>query len=607
MARRLLQLLCAALVLLLGMTLSAAALPAAAQSHGLQVVDLQTENATERLGLDVERPRLSWRLEADRRGVAQSAYQVQVASTVPALTDGEGDVWDSGKVESDDSAQIAYAGPPLDPGTRYYWRVRIWDETGTASGWSAPTWWETGLFEEADWADSEWITHTFDRELPSYGDMTLELDIAVLNSAAGVFFRADEAGNGYMWQLNTTGDVPMLRPHVRVDGGYTLLDEIPLDGVLEEGLDQPHRLTITAVGDQITTSIDGVEVDVRTDDRFAAGTIGFRTDGQERGSFDNLTVTEAGEVSFAEDFSGENPFSGGTVTDGVLEVTGGEALLVPPHPPAPRLRREFTLDAPVDEARLYISGLGYSVSHLNGERVGDAVLDPGQTDYSDSVLYVTHDVTDLVEEGENAIGVELGRGFYGIMTGNAWNWRDAPWFSDPELRALLVVTHPDGSETVVGTDATWRTSDEGPTRYDEVFVGETYDARQEQPGWTTPAYDASGWEQAEVVDGPSGTLRAQLHEPIRVTETLEPVEIAEPEPGVYVFDLGVQIAGWAQLTVEGEAGTEVSLKYGERLGDDGLVSIPSYTNFHNVPRAQTDVYVLDGEGVEVWEPSFTYT
>jgi alpha-L-rhamnosidase len=123
---------------------------------------------------------------------------------------------------------------------------------------------------------------------------------------------------------------------------------------------------------------------------------------------------------------------------------------------------------------------------------------------------------------------------------------------------------------------------------------------------STAGYDAPGWEQADVTDGPSGRLRAQLHEPIRVTETVEPVEITEPEPGVYVFDLGVEIAGWAQLKVNGPAGTQVSLRHGERLDDAGLVSIPSYTNFHQVPRAQTDVYILSGDGEEVWEPSYTY-
>jgi alpha-L-rhamnosidase len=617
------KLLCIALTGLLGLSFAPASQAAMTQASDVQpayggppgksgdvlVADLQVENATEPLGLDVERPRLSWRLDTARPGVAQTAYQIQVATSHTNLRSrpGNPDVWDSGQVSSASSAQIVYEGPALESATRYYSRVRVWDETGTASAWSPVSWWETGLFDEADWDASEWITHSFERELPAYGDMTLELEFTVLNNAAGVFFRADDAGNGYMWQLSTTSGEPILRPHVRVNGGYTLLGEVPLGDVVEGGLDEPHTLTIVAEGDQLTTLIDGIEVDVRSDDRHASGTVGFRTSGQERGRFDNVTVTMAGEVAFSEDFSDSNPFSAGSIVDGALEVTGGsDALLVPPHPSAPRLRHEFTLDDPVAQARLYLSGLGYSVTHLNGERVGDSVLDPGHTDFSDTVHYVVSDVTDLVKRGENAIGVELGRGFYGVMTGNAWNWRDAPWFSDPELRAMLVVTHRDGSTTVVGSDDSWMTSEDGPTRYDEVFVGETYDARREQPGWSSAGFDAANWAPAQVVDGPTGTLRAQKHEPIRVTETVEPVEITEPQPGVYVFDLGVQIAGWAQLTVEGEAGSEVSLHYGERLDGNGLVTIPQYGNFHSVPRQQTDLYTLAGDGAEVWEPSYTY-
>lgn len=615
------KLLYTALAGLLGLSLAPASLAAIAQANDVQpanggppghandvhVVDLQVENASEPLGLDVERPRLSWLLDSDRSGVAQTAYQVQVASSHAALRGRHGrpDVWDSEKVDSVDSAQVVYDGPELESATRYYWRVRVWDDAGKASAWSPVSSWETGLFDEADWEGSEWITHTFDRDLPSFGDFTLEMDIAVLNNAAGVFFRADDSGNSYMWQLNTTSGELVLRPHVRVNGGYSLLGEVPLGEIIEGELDAQHTMTIVAEGNQITTSIDGVEVDVRTDDTHAAGTIGFRTSGSELGLVDNVSVTEGGEVVFSADFSESNPFSSGDIVDGALEVDG-EPMLVPPHPSAPRLRHEFALDNPVKEARLYLSGLGYSVAHINGERVGNSVLDPGHTDFMDSVHYVVHDVTDLVNKGANAIGVELGRGFYGITTGNAWNWSDAPWFSDPELRAKLVVTHRNGSTTVVGSDGGWMTSEDGPTRYDEVFVGETYDARSEQPGWSEPGFDTSDWTPADVVEGPAGTLKAQRHEPIRVTETIEPVEITEPEPGVYVFDLGVQIAGWSQLTVEGDAGTEVSLRHGERLGDNGLVSIPSYGNFHSVPREQTDIYILAGDGTEVWEPSYTY-
>jgi hypothetical protein len=146
-------------------------------------------------------------------------------------------------------------------------------------------------------------------EVPQFGDFTLELDVTVLNQAAGVFFRADASGNAYMWQLNNTQNNPRFRPHLRVNGGYTLLDEIPLEGIIDNDLSEPNTLTITAEGDQITTFINGIEVDSRTDNSHTSGTIGFRTAGQESGLFDNITITESDDVTFSEDFSGTNPFS----------------------------------------------------------------------------------------------------------------------------------------------------------------------------------------------------------------------------------------------------------------------------------------------------------
>jgi len=273
--------------------------------------------------------------------------------------------------------------------------------------------------------------------------------------------------------------------------------------------------------------------------------------------------------------------------------------------PAPLLRRDFRLDAPVERARLHVSGLGYHEARINGRRVGDHVLDPGHTDYDDSVLYVTHDVTRLVHPGANAVGVELGTGWYDVLTENAWNWIDAPWRDAPKLRALLVVTHRDGSETAIASDGTWTTT-QGPTRSDSVYAGETYDARAEQPGWDRAGFDDAAWDAATPVAAPAGALRGQAHEPIRVTETLRPVAVTEPRPGVYVFDLGVQIAGWTQLNVSGPAGTEVELYHGERVDDEGLVTIPQYTNFHELEQGQTDRYVLSGEDRETWEAKFTY-
>ncbi|NUR93979.1 MAG: hydrolase, partial [Kribbellaceae bacterium] len=126
------------------------------------------------------------------------------------------------------------------------------------------------------------------------------------------------------------------------------------------------------------------------------------------------------------------------------EGFGGAAWIGGVTDSAPLLRRAFIVDGTVRRARLYASGLGYADLRLNGQAVSDAVLDPGFTSYDHTVLYVTHDVTDLLRAGDNAVGAELGRGFFGLTSVNVWRWHDTPWTADPRLIARLVIEYDDG-------------------------------------------------------------------------------------------------------------------------------------------------------------------
>ena len=269
---------------------------------------------------------------------------------------------------------------------------------------------------------------------------------------------------------------------------------------------------------------------------------------------------------------------------------------------APLLRKAFTTDGTVKHARLYASGLGYADLRLNGQRVGDAVLDPGFTDYDHTVLYVTHDVTDLLRSGDNVVGAELGRGFFGLTTPNAWRWHQTPWTAEPRLLARLVIEYHDGRTTEVVSDESWRITG-GPTISDDLYTGETYDARRALPGWDTAGFDDSTWSTAGIVDAPKGALQAQAHEPIRVVETVEPTDITEVRPGVWIVDFGHTTAGWTKLAVTADAGTVISLTHGETVADDTVVAV----NVHvESDRIQRDEYIAAGNGVEEWEPRFSY-
>jgi alpha-L-rhamnosidase len=408
--------------------LSAAALWAADASGPVQVDDLRCEYAVNPIGLDVPAPRLSWRLISGRRGERQTAYQIQAATTPDHLQSGRPDLWDTGRIISDRSVQVAYGGPRLKSRQKVYWRVRVWDKDGRPTPYSALAHWEMGLLDPADW--------------------------------------------------------------------------------------------------------------------------------------------KAGWIGYPEGWPGRPLY----------------------------FRRDLRITKEVRQARAYVAGLGYYELRINGQRVGDHVLDPGWTDYSKRVLYVTYDVGGMLRQGNNAIAAVVGQGRYGM----------------PKLLLQVEVQYADGTAETIYTRGghgamSWRVTS-GPILASSVFDGETYDARLEKPGWDSPegklpppSDRTEGWTTAVPVEPPGGRLIAQKLEPIRVVQTLSPVKLSEPKPGLAVYDTGQNLAGWAELRVSGPRATRVTLRFAENLYPDGTV------NQENLRKAAaTDVYILKGEGLEIWEPKFTY-
>jgi len=270
--------------------------------------------------------------------------------------------------------------------------------------------------------------------------------------------------------------------------------------------------------------------------------------------------------------------------------------------PSPLLRREFELVRQIKQARLYISGLGWYDLYLNGRRVGDHVLDPATTDYHKRILYATYNVTDLLAKGPNAVGVVLGNGWYCEPGMDEWEYGNWQYGDSPRLRMQMNVEFVDGSATSIATDGTWRASS-GPIIRNDIYGGETYDARLEKPGWDAPGYDDAGWAPAAMKGSPGGRMVSQLMPPIKVNRTIEPVKLTNPQPGVCLYDMGQLFGGWVRLRVKGPAGTKVTIKYSARVFEDrGLIDKRRYPE----PK-ETDYYILKGdpEG-EVYEPAFTF-
>lgn len=271
--------------------------------------------------------------------------------------------------------------------------------------------------------------------------------------------------------------------------------------------------------------------------------------------------------------------------------------------PDPLLRTEIDIPKPVASARWSLVGLGYGVPSLDGAPVTEDVLAPSFTDYTKRVEFVTYDVTGRLAPGRHALGMALGRGWYGLAVPNTWGFERAPWHAEPALRSRLSVTYLDGTTQVFGSNRKTWTWAPGPTLRDAVYNGETVDARRARTGWDSVG-GGIGFAPVKPARAPSGTLVPRIVPPVRVTERAPVVAATALPDGSFVYDFGRQRAGWADLTSVGTAGQTVTLTYGERLRADGSVDNDNI-NVDGIP--QRDTFTFAGTGKpERFQPQFTY-
>ncbi|MCL5281739.1 MAG: family 78 glycoside hydrolase catalytic domain, partial [Planctomycetes bacterium] len=425
----------------------------------LGVEHLRCEYREDPLGIESARPRLSWWLRSEVRGQRQAAYQVLVASSPEVLARGEGDLWDSGRVASEQSVLVAYRGKPLAALQQGWWKVRAWPQRpaeGQPSAWSEPATWTMGLLQPQDWR-AKWIT----------------------------------------------------------------FDTSRLESRLQAGKTGPAR-----VNAELQTGKDGK-----------------------------------------------------------------------PIPPLPLLRKAFQVDKAIRRAVVCVCGLGQYEAAVNGDKIGDHVIDPGWTNYRKRCLYAVYDVTATLHRGENVLAVMLGNGMYNVTGGRYTKFLGS--FGSPKLILQLQMDFVDGASATIVSDETWKGA-AGPIRFSCIYGGEDFDARAEQAGWDRPGFDEKGWAAASVTDGPGGRLEAQSQPPVKVMQELKSIRVTEPQPGIFVYDLGQNFSGWPTLQVRGPAGARVKLIPGELLDAKGLVSQRSSGG----PTFFT--YTLKGAGDETWHPRFSY-
>ncbi|MGI2294903.1 family 78 glycoside hydrolase catalytic domain [Paenibacillus sp. GXUN7292] len=265
---------------------------------------------------------------------------------------------------------------------------------------------------------------------------------------------------------------------------------------------------------------------------------------------------------------------------------------------SPLLRKSFELKADIRQARIYTTALGLYELELNGARVGDSYFTPGWTSYNHRLQVQTYDVTSMLQEGENAIGAMLGKGWY---SGNL-GWQDQKDIYGSQIALLLQmhIWYEDGSVETIATDEQWLAS-ASPVLMSEIYHGETYDARLEQPGWSEAGFHDSAWQQAVRVERGLSQLVAQENEPVRKTGEIKPIALIQTPKGETVIDFGQNMVGWVRFRVRGDAGSTIEIHHAEVLDNDG--------NFYmeNMRSAKVTIcYTLKGADVETYEPRFTF-
>jgi alpha-L-rhamnosidase len=570
---------------------------------------LRCEYKADPLGLDVREPRLSWILTAtdpDARDQRQSAYQILVASDPAKLKADDGDLWNSGRVEGDQTAHIVYAGSPLRSEMVCWWKVRSWDGEGNATEWSEPAVWTMGLLEPADWK-AKWIGYDEPEQRSAEQQAQDQITLAGLNWIWPAL--PDEKGNHpkeraiFRKRVTLEAGKPVQRAWAAIAVDNTF--EMAVNGKSAGAGTGWHTAAMLDITDHVVDGDNVFTIAAFNSEPSPAGLAGKIVLLFEGGTKQEIVIDESWKTTRGEiggwqladlDDSG---WGRGVVIKPVGAAPWGMPKTSGLHlPPPPYLRNGFALDRPIRRATLYASALGLYEIELNGQPVGDHVLAPGWTDYHKRVYYVAYDVTKQLIHGDNAIGAALGDGWYSSYFG--FKQQRDTYGDKPRLLVQINIEFEDGTTQSIVTDNTWKAS-YGPLREGDIYMGTAYDARLAMPGWSSAGFDDRGWRPVAVTDKIDAKLEAHPAEPPKRIEEIAAKEVRELAPGRYIFNLGQNMVGWVRLKVNAPAGTKLTIRHAEMLNPDGTLS----TTALRFARA-TDFYTTKGTGEEVWEPAFTF-
>ncbi|MEA3479096.1 MAG: family 78 glycoside hydrolase catalytic domain, partial [Bacteroidota bacterium] len=536
----------------------------------IHLTGLRCEYRVNPLGIDVHKPRLSWIIDSDERGQKQNFYQVLVATSKEQLAKNEGDIWDSDKIDSDQSVHVIYKGKRLESQMQCFWKVRVWDKDGNPSPWSKPAMWTMGLLESSDWT-AQWIGLDMP-ETNQRNDFQFSKWIwfpggnpAEMTSPGTRYFRR-------LIVIPENHDIINAQYLITADNRFSLYVNGKLAGKGDK-VKERYKFDVSGLL-QTGKNILAVTAINRGPEDNSAGLIGvLRIESQQGDTLivpmDRQWNTFSKEIPGWKnmEFDDSGWIAAQELGDCNIEPWGDISMTeVNTRLPARMLRSEFTILKKVKHAVAYVCGLGFFELHLNGEKVGDHVMDPGLTNYNKRLLYVTFNLTDQLSHGSNTLGAILGNGrFFAPRTSMHEGMRS---YGFPKLLFQMHIEYEDGSTQVIVSDENWKLTSDGPIRANNEYDGEEYDARMKQDGWDRQGFDDSEWKNAHLVKPPKGFLQAQMIEPIRVTETIKPIGISKPKSGIYIVDMGQAFYGTFRLKVKGQEGAKVKIRSAYNLKPD---------------------------------------
>ena len=609
--------------LFLAITAFLTLLPAGAQ----EITRLTTEYMDRPMGIDVKQPVFGWQMQSDRYGAAQTAYRIVTATSKENLENGTY-TYDSGTVNSPASVCIKYNGPELAPCTRYYWQVLVTDERGKVHE-SPASWFETGLMGGL-WGNAMWIASNKMQLSPYRFDYAIEYDVETAKPGPAKFIFGAPQEDCYVFvmldtrdsakvmlgnalynketvqhTLNVSNIIPPAdatkKHHIRLEvrGGGNYDVKVSLDGRV---ISQGNQTSINCMRDSIG----------RPQARLFS--IGYRQPQGFDAVFSNIKLLNYKWDNLVLN-SDPKTYNAKGDNKAVLWMPGSDVN-------APIMRKNVNVGKEVKRARLYAAARGAYWFYINGQRVGDGYLNPGWTDFRHRIMYNTYDVTQMLRQGNNALGIELGHGWFcddfgfaGAMWGDQYGYK-------PSALAMIKVEYTDGTNETFVTDNTWKVYNGGPLYVNNLYHGVIYDAQREVDGWKEPGFNDAAWEKVAILPPPPASTEIQGYVGLEIKNNITLTAKKMTRIGNrFIYDMGQNFAGVPRLkNMKGRKGQTITIHFAEMLYPETVPENPRapLTREHyernkgqmymdNYRSAiSTDYYTFRGapEG-ETFEPPFT--